>query len=203
MGQQGLVFVYLPGLLLLSAFSLIQLLSSRPWSLVTITALMVIFNISVFYLVPEYPLGPGTQRLLTRATLVNSDQYYMDRFEAIEKIFTPESTAILANNWHHVEYYLPDYTKLEFGIGNKWEQNEGEPINGSGELQVLTPAMLGLQSDANNQVTIIIFDSDLENFNYTPKQTNVLLLPGGEQLTYLTLNSEDQLYLGPDSFGLN
>lgn len=80
------------------------------------TALLMTLNAGVFCLVPEYPLGTGTQRLLTRATLVNSDRYYRDRFEAIAGNFPPQSTAILAADWHHVEHYLPAYKLLPVDI---------------------------------------------------------------------------------------
>jgi 4-amino-4-deoxy-L-arabinose transferase-like glycosyltransferase len=202
MGQQGLVFIFLPALLLLSALSLTQWLKFHRQWLITITTVIVIFNIGIFCFAPEYPLGPDTQRLLTHATLVNSDHYYRDRFEAIEKNFPSETTAILAANWHHVEYYLPNYTKVPFGLGSKWEQNAGIPLNESKEPQSLTLTELGLQFNDNGQAIVVIFDPNLANFNRTPEQVKKLPLPGGDHLDYMTLGLNDHLDVGPTSFGL-
>ncbi len=201
MGQQGLVFVFLPALLLLSAVGLTRLLATQSRRLIA-TAALVALNIGIFCLGPEYPLGPGTQRLLTRATIVNSDHYYQARLEAIENNFAPESTAILAANWHHVEYYLPEYTELPFGIGSKWEKNAGIPSNDSRVAFTATPAELGLQLTATGQAAIIIFDPILADFNRTPELGQTLSLPNGDRLEYLELGPDDQLYLNPNSFGL-
>lgn len=103
MGQQGLVFVFLPALLLISAVGLTRLLTARPRWMIRAMAVLIAVNAGIFCLVPEYPLGSAALRLLTRATLFNSDQCYLDRFRAIEENSAPESTVILAANWHHVE----------------------------------------------------------------------------------------------------
>ncbi len=190
MGQQGLIFVYLPALLLFSALGLVRLLSAWPRWLPVLATAMVLLNVGIFLLVPEYPLGPATQRLLTRTTLINSDHYYQDRFEAIEKSFPAQSTAILAANWHHVEYYLPEYTTLRFNI---------EGPNAGGHF---TPAELGLSPMADGQVVIVIFDPELREFNQAAELVKVQALPGGGQLEYVKLRWSDQLYLGANSFGL-
>lgn len=202
MGQQGLVFVFLPALLLISALSLQQLFKTSPaWFLAGATILIAI-NIGIFWLAPEYPLGPTGPRLLTHATLVNSDNYYRQRFEAIQQNFSPTSAAILAVNWHHVEYYLPAYTVSHFGLGSKWEVNAGEPTTGFQQPSAVTPADLGLQLDANGKAVVIIFDPSLVAFNRTPEATSHLPLPGGGSLDYIRLGSHDQLLFDADSFGL-
>jgi hypothetical protein len=201
MGQQGLVFVFLPALLLISAVGLERLFVTRPGYVIVATSVLVLLNVGVFCLVPEYPLGPDTQRLLTRATLINSDRYYQDRFRAIDKNFTPDSTAILAANWHHVEYYLPAYELLPIDVIPKWELGAGQVSNRQGEEERLSVEDLGLISDADGLARIIIFDEELASFNETPELTQAVKLGYGDRMEILTLSVDQVLFLGP-TFGI-
>lgn len=201
MGQQGLVFVFLPALLLVSAVGLTQLATTSPHRLVAGTAILVILNAGIFVMAPEYPLGPGTQRLLTRATLENSDRYYQDRFEAIETKFPPESTAILAANWHHVEYYLPEYKVLRFDKAGEWEKEAGSPGNSLKE-DGATPAQLGLQLEDQGQATILVFDPDLRAFAEGASSAHELPLEHGGSLEYFVLTGQQSFHHGIRSFGV-
>jgi len=200
MGQQGLVFVFLPALLLISAAGVERLLLARSRWLVATAALLMVANVALFCLAPEYPLGPGSLRLLTRATLLNSDHYYQDRFAVIEESFVPESTAILAANWHHVEYYLPEYTVLPFGIVSKWEQGAGEPIEDRREV-VATPAELGLQPDSQGEMVVTVFDPELLSFGQGLALIQIPLEHGGE-LAYFVLTEGQALHYGAGMFGV-
>jgi hypothetical protein len=201
MGQQGLVFVFLPALFLISAAGLVRLLERWPrWSFVT-AAILVAVNVSIFCLSPEYPLGSERLRLLTRATLVNSDHYYQDRLEAIKAKFAPESTAILAANWHHVEYYLPEYMGLPFDVGGKWEKDEGNP-KGNPQEVVAAPTELGLQLDRRGQAAIVIFDPYLMAFSESPTSAHELPLEHGGTLEYFVLTRDQAFHHGTRSFGV-
>ncbi len=151
---------------------------------------------------PNTPWGRGGPRLLTRETLVNSDRYYQDRFEAIEQHFPPESPLILAANWRHVAYYLPQYRRLPFYIGSKWELDAGAPANDRQEVLRATPAGLGLNLNAQEQAIVVVFDPELSVFNETAAQADKLALARGGELYYFTLSEHDQFYLDTDSFGL-
>jgi len=200
MGQQGLVFVYLPVLLLISAVGLVRLLGSHLRWLNVATAALLAMNASIFCLAPEFPLGPHTQRLLTRATLTNSDHYFGDRFDVIRENFPPASTIILAGNWHHVEYYLPQYKRLAFNVGSKWEVDAGTATNTNLLLLAATPSELGLQLDANNQASVVIFDNVLLAFNQPSVQVKHLMLANDDALAYMVLRAGDQLILNADSY---
>jgi hypothetical protein len=203
MGQQGLVFVFLPPLLICSAVGLVRLLSRMPGNrLAWLTTVLVGVNLAVFCLAPEYPLGGDRLRLLTRTALVNSDRYYGDRFAAIQEHFAPESTAILAANWHHVEYYLPEYPLLPFGVVSKWEQGEGELQGNVGGERTAAAAELGLQPDEEGQTFVIVFDTVLEPFNGTPDRNQQLTLKHGDALEFFTLTENKALRYGADSFGV-
>jgi hypothetical protein len=201
MGQQGLTFVFLPALLLTSAAGLTRLLAIRPSWLITVTTVLTALNAGMFCLVSEYPLGPGTQRLLTHDTLVNSDHYFQDRFKVIEENFASESTAILAANWHHVEYYLPEYPRLPFGVASKWEKDEGNPI-GNPQKVVATPMELGLRLDDKGQAVIVVFDPELMAFNESPISTYKLSLKHGGILEYFVLTEDQAFHYGKSSFGI-
>jgi hypothetical protein len=202
MGQQGLIFVFLPVLLLFGTVGLTRLLTTRPRWLIAATAVLVALNVGIFCLAPEYPLGPGTQRLLTRATLVNSDRYYKDRFTAIRQNFAPESTVILAANWHHLEYYLSEYIRLPFNVIGKWEKGEGS-LKGNPEREMIaTPSEMGLQPDAKGQIAVIVFDSELTPFNESPELTQKLVLEHGGLLEYFVMEKRQTLYYGAHFFGV-
>ncbi|GAP08782.1 MAG TPA: hypothetical protein DEQ80_06320 [Anaerolinea thermolimosa] len=192
MGQQGLVFVFLPALLLLSAAALDRWLCRQPPFFWAGVVLLVAISGSIFALLPEYPLGAGTQRLLTRQTLQNNDRYFLERFRAIRQSFPPESSSILATNWHHVEFYLPEYRVFHFDVGAKWEVDEGLSENQTRQL-------VGI-SDAGEKV--ILFDAELEPFNRTPERVAWVELSGGDQLAVLPLYNGEKLWIGVDGFGV-
>jgi len=195
MGQQGLVFVFLPALLLLGAAGLDQLLRV-DWAEKAVVVLLVAAQAAVFCLVSEYPLGPGTQRLLTRETVVNSDHYYTDRFAAIRENFPPRSTAILAANWDHVRYYLPEYVTLSFSSTNALAGT------GADEDSVVTPGELGLQPDLRGQTTFVLFDDELASFNESAALTKKLELNHSGTLVYFSLTQDMAFHLGTRTFGV-
>jgi hypothetical protein len=200
MGQQGLVFVFLPVLLLWAAAGLTRLLTLRRRWLTAMTTILLGINTALFGLAPEYPLASERLRLLTRATLINSDHYYQDRFETIKGTLAPTSTAILAASSHHVEYYLPEYVNLPFIVGSKWEKNERNP---TGSVRVLkTPTELGLQFDSRGQAVVVIFDPHLKAFSDTPMRADELPLKHGGFLEYYVLTEDQAFHYGAGSFGV-
>jgi hypothetical protein len=201
MGQQGLIFVFLPALLLWGAYGLTTLLEKAPQSAaVAVVTAALALNVGLFCFGPEYPLGGDRLRLLTRSALVNSDHYYADRFATIQEQFPVGSTAILASNWHHVEYYLPDYELLPFGVVAKWEMGEGQVKDQPDEIQSLDLQDLDLEPDAQDLVKIVLFDAELAPFNETPQLTQAVTLDHGGQLEFFALSTDQVLNYGP-TFG--
>lgn len=200
MGQQGLVFVFLPALLLIGALGLERLFTAQPRQLAVALTVLVVVNISVFGLLPEHPLRPESQRFLTRATLVNSDRYYQGRFQAIEENFAPGSTAILAANWHHVEYYLPAYTRLPLEVVNKWEKESNSVANPPGET-VVSPHDLGLRPNDEGKIIVVVFDPELDSLNQSPDLTIESDLENGATMAYLALGEGQTFFYGTLAFG--
>jgi hypothetical protein len=126
--------------------------------------------------------------------------YGAEHSSEVKSDFAPESTAILGDYWHHVEYYLPDYPCLPFEVGSKWEQDEGRPI-GSPEARLVSPAgLFGPQQDEQDQMVVVIFDPILEPFNATPERARMLPLAYSGRLSYLTLDIDEVFDYGDGLF---
>ena len=203
MGQQGLVFVFLPVLLLVSAHAVDRCFTSLDRAQLAwwVGGAVAVASLCVFCFAPEYPLGGDRVRLLTRSTLTQSDRYYGDRFSAVESRLAPESTAILAENWHHVEYYLPEYKTIPFDVVAKWEKGEGNPT-GSPRSSAVTPAELGLEVDERGHAAIVVFDSGLMGFSQSSVPAEELYLEHGGILEFFVLSEDQVFHFGAGSFGI-
>jgi hypothetical protein len=201
MGQQGLVFVFLPALLLLSAAGLA--LIPKNWErLATPLAIAVILaNALTFIAAPTYPLGSETPKLLTVSTLREHDAEYQARFAAIRQNFPPESTVLLSSSWRFLEYYLPDYKIITYDIGARWEINAGTPVI-EGETQV-DAASLGLIPDPKGQYHLVVFDHDLEAFNRSLNRQEQINLSNGESLAHIRFEPTEKVLITSQFFAIN
>ena len=147
MGQQGLVFVFLTSTHLMSGAALDAIFLGRMRPLLLSGLGLILLSSAIFLFLPEYPFGPGSQRFLTRQTLSNSDQYFLSRLSVIKENFMPQNTLIVAENWHHVQYYLPEYQVIPFNLGSKWEIDAGVPASNPYSGEQGTPSDWGLQAD--------------------------------------------------------
>ena len=181
MGQQGLIFVYLPVLLLLSARALIWIVERREQPIWAVAmALVVVVNAALFIGLPEYPLGSGRFKVLSWDTLRNNDAYYQDRFNAIREHLPAESTVVVAARWRHVQWYLPEYPWLPFNLRTQAGKSE---FRAEG---------LGLTGEMN----VVLFDPELESFNRASAKTFLLPLEHGGAMTFLRLRPGETLCLG-------
>ncbi|MDY7041607.1 MAG: glycosyltransferase family 39 protein [Chloroflexota bacterium] len=202
MGQQGLVFVFLPTLLLVSALATVRLLEVRGRAALMVgVAFLVTINAMLFIALPEYPMGSEQFKVLSWDTLRHNDAYYQERFDAIRENFPAESTAILAASWHHVEYYLPDYALIPVNVISKWERDAGKIQSPQDKTKQVYAQDLGLSPDANNGFQIIIFDNSLEILNETPQLTRAVRLDDDGHMGVLTLSENQVLYYG-HTFGI-
>ena len=154
---------------------------------------------AIFLFLPEYPLGANSQRLLTRQTLVNSDRYYSTRFEAIRKTFSATSTLILAENWHHVQFYLPEYRVIPFNLGAKWEIDEGAPVDNTSDIGTGTAADWGLQP---GKAQIVIFDPALDGFIDGQGKLEAIQLGGQDVMKVMDFPSQAVFTVNANSFGV-
>jgi len=200
MGQQGLVFTFLPALILIAAASLNHFFQGQLRPIILTSTAIALLSIAFFYFFPEYPFGATSQRFLTRATLVNSDQYFKGRLDAIQGNFTPTSTIILAANWHHVQFYLPDYQLFRFGVGKGGIVDDTVQETISGDSFQGSVGQLGLQPDQSGKIHLIIFDPVLARFNLSSLPNQQIQLADGEKLIYFDLAPSDTLTLSDQSY---
>ncbi len=198
MGQQGLVFVFLPALLLASAEALYRLLCAYParlWGAVAVTTLV---GAAIFIFMPTYPLGETGPKLLTYSTLRDSDRLLHNQITTVREFFSPDSTLLLASNWRHVQYYLPEYRFARFDVGAKYEVDAGQASGADFVNQPQNAAQLGLSGENGWQV--VVMDDNLRSFS-----ANVLQNVGaadGFQLPYLALGADDVYWTDGLTFGV-
>jgi hypothetical protein len=190
MGQQGLVFVFLPALLLLSAQGLYRLLNSRPMLLRATALIIALISAAVFLLAPSHPLGKDRLKLLTYATLREADQLMGDKIAAVRENFQPQNTLLLAANWRHLQYYLPEYRFARFNIGAKFEVEAGQPTSADFVGQPTSAEAAGLTGGQDWQ--IVVMDEELRAF--AAQSLQEVELPNGFRLAYLSL-AADALYV--------
>ena len=199
MGQQGLVFVFLPVLLLGSARGISYLVGSLSRGH-RLAAAVVILNAALFLIASTFPLGGTKLKLLTLDTLRRHDSYYLSRLEAVRGHFSPQHTALLSTAWRFPEYYLSDYALLPYELGARWEVGEGLPLRESEEW--VDASTLGLTADRDGFYYLILFDDGLLPFNLSADRQEWLSLANGESLGYMRFLPQERIYLGPRGYGL-
>ncbi len=200
MGQQGLVFVYLPALLLLSALGAVQLgWERKTMGRLTLSA-VILANSAIFLAAPIYPLGGATIKLLTVDTLRQHDAFYAGRLAGIQQEFSPRSTLIISSEWRFAQYYLPDYQFVPYYLVQKWEDGEGTPQENRD--QTVNPAVLGLHPDNHGMYTLVLLDNDLKTYFQSSDPVSYVHLPDGSQMATVQFSSQERLYLGPYDFSI-
>lgn len=115
MGQQGLIFVYLPAFIILSA-AVLERVARAAGSARTATAgflvLAMVSNLFLFVSAPEYLAGRTELKVLNWSTIRDSDAHYTNFIQEVRSHLSPRDTIIFTSNWRHIEYYLPEYTTL-------------------------------------------------------------------------------------------
>jgi len=201
MGQQGLVFVFLPALFLLSAVGFFDLAKwIKPRTVWLAAGALLLVNALIFVAAPAYPLGGNNLKLLTADTIRQHDAHYVSLLKEIPNRFSPSSTILLSSEWRFPEYYLPGYTLAPYSLGARWEVDEGQP-----EIKNetwLNASQLGLHPDSEGYFYLVIFDPDLIPFNQSSNRQELLSLPGGEHLAYIRFTSREQVHLDSQSFGI-
>ncbi len=200
MGQQGLVFVFLPILLLWAAAGLERWPSVRG----ALLAALVAVNGAVFLFAPEYPAGTNGPRLLTRETLRHHDADFGDRLAVLHD-YLPDSTAVMAEQWHHLEYYAPDYALLRLDEAPPNVPAALTPRRWPGEGRLKREA-LGLVPTSMGQWFLILFDEGAWT-GYPPRgdiaaSVVPLSLPHGGTMGLLSLDAEAAICYDAEGWAL-
>ena len=196
MGQQGLVFAFLPALLLLGAGSSAALLGERYLGrvnlLVAFAALTVALHAAVFILAPEHLSGPIGQRLLTWSTIRNLDSRYLGMVSTIRAEFRPERTILVGADWRHAGYYLPEYRLVRLPTVGP----DGEMVASMGRGDVDRPISArtsGLPLCVADSLDVVLLDGD-PGMAPAGMAARRVPLPAGPPLFALSLEPEVELW---------
>jgi len=196
MGQQGLIFVFLPVLLLMSARCLTGLGSFVPHGdrLAQTLALMIgLTGALTFILSPEYPFGQDL-KVLSWKTIENHDRQYRNLFSAIRGGFSPADTVILAADWRTAGYYLPEFECLHVPPPRSSEL-------GSALLPESENRFSLAQEDGNlgshERVNVVLFDNTF-NGNGDQSWIQTETTTNGTGLRYFKLSREEVIMWGAD-----
>lgn len=191
MGQQGLVFVFMPLIFVLSAEGLRRLLPHVVYQKIAVTA-VALAGAAIFIFAPVYPLGTDTPRLLTYSTIQEHDRMMAQQIKTVRAHFAADDTILLTSNWRHSEYYLPEYPLARVNVGSRWEVGAGE-LTGA-EFDFVSMAWLG--ADADQHYHVVILDEPVKAlFSDAPE-----ILPAVSDVAYLTLKPDEALVLDDGIF---
>ncbi len=186
MGQQGLIFVYLPALFLLSVEGLYRLFQNRPAALGTAAAIIALFNTAIFVIGPEYPLGTSGPRLLTYDTVQGSDHLRSSQIELVRGHFDPATTVLLSSDWRHLEYYLPEYPLARLAMLDDVPVDQGVIV----DLETVRTATDQSDLTDNSEWQVVILDPNLQpDSQQLPLET--IIGTDGFQINYLTLSADE------------
>lgn len=157
MGQQGLVFVFLPALIVLSGFGWVSIFSDKQNAWMISLGLICALNASVFLLLPEYPLGKGQQRFLTRDTIVQNDHFFLQRISALQEHSEDSHIAVISTNWRHLQFYLPGIPLIGVEPEQKWEASSGMLLLKQEEPLISLDWLSGL-SQSEDSIQLFVVD---------------------------------------------
>lgn len=184
MGQQGLIFVYLPILMLISARASVALSERWRWGILFITA-CVAGNALLFIFAPSYLL-PNRFKVLSQATINEHDMFIQGQIEAVRNDLPPDAV-LLSDQWRFPQYYLPDVTLVPYNHGEDSEENIPQ---------------LGDMTIVDNTLALAWYEPALDEANLSQDRTQVLRDYNGVQLRVLRRNADEQFYVTPEGFGI-
>lgn len=193
MGQQGLVFTFLPALLIVSGAALERLLPSHAVMLRLSAGLIVLVGAGVFIFAPTYPLGEGRFKLLTYNTLREHDMTLNQTISAVRQNFPSENTVLLAANWRHIQFYLPEYRLARFTLGAKFELEAGQPTGVDFVDQPMHAGDFGFVNGETWQVVVI--DDELKPFAAISLET-------ASNVDYFRLKPDEVYWTDGQQFGV-
>jgi 4-amino-4-deoxy-L-arabinose transferase-like glycosyltransferase len=186
MGQQGLIFVYLPALLLLSARGGALALERWRWG-AALPALALLVNLAL-YLAAPVELLPGRFKVLSQATIRRHDAEIAAQIEAVRRDLPP-GALLLADEWRFPQYYLPEVALLPYR-----HPDDETPV--AIELDATQQAQLA-------QATALAwYEPTLDGYNRAPEQTTLAAERQGVRLRVLTRTADQRFYVTSSGFGV-
>jgi hypothetical protein len=186
MGQQGLVFVFMPILFVLSGEGLRRLLP-RSTHLSAAAAVTALAGAGIFALAPSYPLGESGPKLLTYDTILQHDWQIDRQIRGVRSEFSPDSAVLLAANWRHTQYYLPEYPLARVETGARWEADEGQLT----DVEFDQISIGWLNGPVNQYWWVVVLDESLHA--YFEQQPEPSTEGGPPPVTYVLLKPDESL----------
>jgi hypothetical protein len=113
MGSHGLIFTFLPAVVLLAGKGLADLSAGRgKMALPAALLVILLVNVFAFAVMPEQPVPGRGFHVVNLRTLRENDRAYTAKFDTLRSDFDPATTLVVTEEWRHAQYYLPEYWVL-------------------------------------------------------------------------------------------
>jgi len=188
--QHGHIFTFLPALILLAALATTRLgrrfgeLNQARLLTSALATLLIVTNGLFFLLAPASLFSSERLPLQTptRKTIAQRDRFLSERIDCIRTHFEPESTVILAGglNFRHPDFYLREFqdTSLSYRLG---------------ENASVLP---------NHVRTLVLFDDIVLPQLSTASGFQVLSLPDGQSIRYITWDNSQRAMVSQNSLDI-
>jgi hypothetical protein len=200
MGGHGLIFTYLPAVILIAAKALVDLIGEvqvqwRSWIWVGALGSILTADALLFAVLPSQPVAGVNIKVVNWATIRTNDRFFDTRFKLIQSNFDPRQSVILATNWRHLQYYLPQYHTISVPCGStEYSLNISDVVGAfAREYQ---PLKNGNLSDtlSISVKTVVFFDDTAECLLFPLPQGRISPLSAkGETAYVLQLDPNESL----------
>ena len=188
MGQQGLIFVYLPICFLISARAGDALARQWPGGQALFAGCLAA-NALAYLFVPAHPLGPHRIKVLSEATLRDQDRLLQGEQDAV-RAGLPPGGVLVADQWRFAQYYEPGVPLLAFDtiIGD----DTGESVVAN------APPLPPLR----NVTALVWYDTELDARNHDPARVALLESHNGIRLRLLRRGPGEHFWVTRKAFGI-
>lgn len=186
MGQQGLIFVYLPVLLLLSARGGV-LLARRGRAGVALVVVGLALNLGL-YLGAPVELVPGRFKVLSQATIRQHDALIAGQIAAA-RYDLPADTLLLAHEWRFAQYYVPEAALVPYRLA-------ADDATAAIDLDSTQTTLI------RQAHTLAWYEPELDRFNNAPERTTLMPERQGVRLRVLQAGAGEVVYVAADGFGV-
>ncbi len=185
MGQQGLIFVYLPILMLLGAAG-----SLKPGTLIGrgIVFACVLGNALLFLITPAHLAGDQV-KVLSYATIKEQDELLKAQIALVHEYF-PADAVLLSDQWRFPQYYLPEVTLIPYTASTY--------LSSSDQLQLSALQ----QSQLANAHAIAWYEDVIDRFNQAPDQTENMGANRSLHLRILRRSADERFVVTAGGIGL-
>jgi hypothetical protein len=188
MGQQGLIFVFLPICFLLSGRAADAL--ARKWTGGTgILAACALGNALLYILAPTYLLPPHLFKVDSESTLRAQDHKIDGEIAAVTD-GSPPGSVLLASDWRFPQYYLPKTPLVALTALTATDDSES--------TQAGAPPLPAYQ----DAPALVWYEPALDKEDHDMAQTTVLPAVEGLQLRVLHRPPGQQFWITSNGFGL-